>query len=111
MHHLKWTRQQAIDFFLANAAKSELDITNEIDRYIAWPGQALAYKTGELKIKQLRARAARELGANFDVRDFHEIVLGSGAVPLNVLERNVDAWIASQKQPRPKTESTSRTER
>jgi len=110
MHHLKWTRPQAIDFFLANAAKSELDIINEIDRYIAWPGQAVAYKTGELKLKQLRARAARDLGASFDVRDFHEIVLGSGAVPLDVLERNVDAWIASRKQPRPAIKSTARTE-
>lgn len=97
MHHKHWTRQQAIDFFLANAAKSELDIVNEVDRYIAWPGQALAYKVGELRILDLRARAEKQLGDRFDVREFHDVILRQGAVPLNVLEQIVEAWLAERK--------------
>ncbi len=93
MHYKHWTRQQAIDYFMENAAKTQLDVTNEIDRYIGTPGQALAYKIGELKIKELRAKAKEGFGDRFDVRDFHDVVLGSGAVPLDVLEKNVNTWI------------------
>ncbi len=98
MHRLGWSRQQAIDFFKANAGKSEHDIVVEIDRYIVWPGQALAYKIGELKIRELRAYAEEKLGEEFDIRAFHDEVLGKGAVPLNVLDRNIRAWVGRQLQ-------------
>lgn len=98
IHQMHWTRQQAMDYFMAHAPKTRLDVTNEVDRYIAWPGQALAYKIGELKILELRDRARRELGARFDLREFHNVVLRNGAVPLDVLEAEVNDWIASQKQ-------------
>jgi uncharacterized protein (DUF885 family) len=97
MHTMGWTRQQAIDYFKANAAKAEHDIEVEVDRYIVWPGQALAYKIGELKLKEMRAYAQRELGPRFDVRAFHDHVLGNGAVPLDLLEKNVRAWVAEAK--------------
>ena len=101
IHSMHWDRQRAINFFLDNAPKTELDVTNEIDRYIAWPGQALAYKVGQLKIRELRARAAERLGPRFDLRDFHEAVLREGALPLDVLEQRLDVWIASQQSEKP----------
>jgi uncharacterized protein (DUF885 family) len=92
MHSMGWTREQAIDFFRENAAKTDQDITVEVDRYIVWPGQALGYKIGQLKIQELRKDSEQKLGARFDVRQFHDIVLGQGAVPLEVLEQQVHAW-------------------
>jgi uncharacterized protein (DUF885 family) len=94
LHSMNWTRQQAIDFFTANAAKTEQDIIVEVDRYIAWPGQALGYKIGQMKIRELRGASARQMGNRFDLRGFHDTVLGEGAVPLDVLEARVKAWTA-----------------
>ena len=94
MHTLGWTRQEAIDFMLSNTAKTENDVTVEIDRYIAWPGQALAYKIGELKIRELRSKAEKKMGDNFNIRDFHDVVLGHGAVPLDILEKHVNEYIS-----------------
>ena len=96
MHAQGWTRQQAIDYFKANAPKSELDITNEVDRYISTPGQALAYKIGQLKFSELRAKAHDRLGARFDVRAFHDELLGAGALPLSVVEKRMNAWLETQ---------------
>jgi uncharacterized protein (DUF885 family) len=98
MHSLGWSRQQAIDLMKENTAKTENDIVVEVDRYIVWPGQALAYKMGELKIKELRAKAKRELAERFDVRSFHNAVLDYGPLPLNLLETRVNAWVAEQKR-------------
>jgi uncharacterized protein (DUF885 family) len=98
MHYLGWTRKQAIDFMASNTALSIHNIESEVDRYISWPGQALAYKTGELKIRELRALAEKELGDGFNIREFHDVVLGSGAVPLDVLEVNVKAYVAAQRK-------------
>lgn len=96
MHAKGWSRRQAVEFFMANAPKSELDIGNEIDRYIAMPGQALAYKLGQLKIFELRDLAKQALGDRFDIREFHDTVLSTGAVPLPIMERTVKDWIAAK---------------
>jgi uncharacterized protein (DUF885 family) len=98
MHALGWSRQQAIDYMMENTSSTLLNIINEVDRYIAWPGQALAYKIGELKIRELRANAEKQLGASFDLREFHDVVLTSGAVPLDVLENMVRVWVTSKKK-------------
>jgi uncharacterized protein (DUF885 family) len=98
IHEFGWSRDSAISYFRANSAKTEHDIEVEVDRYIVWPGQAVAYKLGELKIKELRAYAKEQLGDRFDLRAFHDTVLGSGAVPLDVLERIVREWVDRQKQ-------------
>jgi uncharacterized protein (DUF885 family) len=97
MHWKNWSRQQAIDYFTANVGKASHDIESEVDRYIADPGQALAYKIGELKIKELRAFAQRELGPKFDIKAFHDKILALGAVPLDLCEQQVRSWVAEQK--------------
>jgi uncharacterized protein (DUF885 family) len=97
VHAQGWTRQQALDYLASHTALPLHEVETEVDRYISWPGQALAYKLGELKIKELRRRSEQALGNRFDVREFHDVVLGSGALPLNVLEKNVDRWIEQQR--------------
>ena len=101
IHYFGWSRQKAIDYFIANAAKSEADIINEIDRYIGWPGQALAYKIGQMKMLELRGEAETALGEDFDIRAFHDHMLGAGALPLDILERRMDDWLAKQVAAKP----------
>ena len=98
MHYYEWDRQRAIDFFLENAGKSELDIINEIDRYIVMPGQALAYKIGQMKFLSLKEKTKIELGVNYDVRDFHDVVLSHGALPLNELDLIIEGYIYENKK-------------
>ncbi len=93
MHYKGWTRQEAIDYFTANAAKTEQDIINEIDRYLIMPGQALAYKIGQLKILELKNKAKEQLGDDFDIKEFHHAVLSQGALPLAVLEENIESYL------------------
>lgn len=98
MHYLGWTRERAFDFMKENTALSILEINNEINRYIGWPAQAISYKLGELKIKELRIYAQDELGEDFDITAFHDTILGNGSVPLNTLERIIQTWVESQKK-------------
>ncbi|HEY8586789.1 MAG TPA: DUF885 family protein [Rhodanobacter sp.] len=95
IHHLGWTRQQGIDYLTANTALSAREIANEVDRYISWPGQALSYELGYLRIRAMRARAEKALGTKFDLRHFHDTVLSTGSVPLPVLEKRIDRFIAA----------------
>ncbi len=96
IHAKGWSKEKAVSFMTDNSALSAANIDAEVNRYISWPGQALAYKIGELKIRELRQRAETKLGENFDIRGFHDVVLGQGAVPLDLLEERVDAWITQK---------------
>ena len=98
LHAKKWTREQTMDYFRTNTPNPERDVFTETNRYIVWPGQATAYKVGQLKILELRERAKQELGAKFDLREYHDLVLKDGAVPMDLLEENVRAWIAKKKK-------------
>jgi len=97
VHSKHWSREQMLDYFRQHTAMDEQNIVTEVDRYIVWPGQALAYKLGQMKIIELRARARQQLGGRFDIRAFHDAVLDEGPLPLDVLEKSMDQWIASQK--------------
>jgi uncharacterized protein (DUF885 family) len=97
IHHKGWTRDQAIRYLADHTALSEHEVETEVDRYISWPGQALSYKLGEMKIVELRAKAEKELGTKFDLKTFHDAVLAEGSVPLPVLEQRIDGFIAQQK--------------
>ena len=98
LHWKGWTRRQALDYLASNTALSLHEVETETDRYISWPGQALAYKMGELKIRALRARAEAELGPRFDLRRFHDAVLAQGAIPLGALEEQVEAFVKAEKE-------------
>ena len=97
LHHKRWSREQAIDYMVSVTGQPRSNMVAEVERYIVMPGQACAYKIGQLKILELRERAREALGADFDIRDFHDLVLQNGAMPLTVLERLVDDWITQQR--------------
>jgi uncharacterized protein (DUF885 family) len=97
IHSMGWTREQGINYFLTHSGESKTDATAEVERYIAIPSQAVAYKVGQLKITELREKAKTALGPRFDIRDFHAQVLNSGALPLSILEQKIDRWIAAKK--------------
>ena len=96
IHHYGWSRQQAIDYLAAHTALSQHEVETEVDRYISWPAQALAYKIGELTIRRLRSEAEAKLGPKFDERGFHDTILALGSVPLTVLEDRIHAWIRTE---------------
>jgi uncharacterized protein (DUF885 family) len=98
LHYMRWDRQKAIDFFQQNTARQELDVVNEVDRYIAMPGQALAYKIGQLKISAIRSKAEKALGSKFEIRAFHDELLKDGALPLDLLEEKMNGWIERRLQ-------------
>jgi uncharacterized protein (DUF885 family) len=98
IHSKGWTRDQSIKYMLANSSMGQTDAQNEVERYIAIPSQALAYKIGALTIQRLRAKAQKELGKKFDIREFHAQVLMTGALPMAILERKIDTWIAAKKK-------------
>ena len=97
VHYKHWTRQQMVDYFHEHSSVDESDVQAEVDRYIAWPAQALSYKLGQLEILKLRARAEKELGSRYDIRAFHDEILNGGSLPMNVLDKRVTAWIEAQK--------------
>jgi uncharacterized protein (DUF885 family) len=98
IHYKGWTREQALKYLAENTALSIHEVTTEIDRYIGWPGQALSYKIGEIKIKQLRKESEEALGANFNIGDFHNAILQNGSVPLPLLEQQIDVFIKESKE-------------
>ncbi|MEE9329167.1 MAG: DUF885 family protein, partial [Parvularculaceae bacterium] len=96
LHHKRWTREQAIEYMQSKTGNTLDEVTREIERYCVWPGQATAYKTGQLAILRMRANAEASLGDQFDLRDFNEMLLENGAMPLGILETNVESWVAAQ---------------
>lgn len=98
IHAMGWSRQKAVDYMLQNTALSEHEVNTETDRYIGWPAQAISYKTGELKIRELRDLAEKEMGSEFDIRRFHELILGQGTVTMPVLEKRVRAYLSKHKK-------------
>jgi uncharacterized protein (DUF885 family) len=106
MHAFGWSRQQAIDYLMENSALTLAEVTSEVDRYITWPAQALSYKIGELRIKALRRKAETALGADFDIRSFHDAVVGNGSLAIDVLEEIVGEWIVEQQRGRPQEPSS-----
>ena len=96
IHHKRWSREQAIEYMISKTGMTEAEVTREIERYIVWPGQATAYKTGQLAILDMRAKAESKLGADFNLRNFNEMILENGAMPLGILGGAVDEWIEKQ---------------